>query len=392
MSLAIVTGMFYTLIYSIATLIFSKAEASKLRSQKKMLIIFGVLFLTVTATMRNINVGTDTADTISKYFTNLYSRTTSFNSLSTVIQSDIIYIMIAKILHFLRLGERTFLFIMEALCLTPIALCAYYRKDKAPIQVTMAIFLIMFYQISFNWMRQSVSSAFLLLALVLFQDRRIKSSILVALLSILFHTSAVIGISLFAFIYIFMRIKNRIKSKNLRTLFVVIFMVIFLSLVLNWQTFFTLGVAHGIFPQRYLGYIRVFSGQTTVKSWFVIGLRTYGDYIIRLVLTLIPFIYMRKNVKLQDIKLVKYYRMITVASLLIYSYIFFVMHSTYGNRLIYSLDYIQILSLGMCYIPHRQRPDSIPLCNVIIFGTIILYNIWLYYVLGWHGTVPFYFL
>ena len=349
--------------------------------------LLGILFLSLFAALRDISIGVDTADTIALYFEDQHGRTISLKGITDIINGDIVFVLISNVFHALHLGSKSFLFLLEVLILTPIAVIAYIRREKVPISITMFLYLILYYQIGFNWIRQSIACAFLLLAVVYFQEKKYRNSCLMAVLSILFHSSALIGIALFAYIYTFMRIRKRL----FRLLFGGTFLILFFFILLEWETIFSWCIAQGIFPPRYAGYLRVFSGQTTVENWFYVGKRTYVDYLIRILLGAIPFIFSRRKQLFFDTKIIDYYKAATILYLIIYSYVLLEMHSAYANRITYALEYVQILSLGMCYAPSPSRRRCVPVRNIVIIWAAILYNVWLYYILGWHATVPFLF-
>lgn len=342
--------------------------------------------MAIFACMRDIHIGTDTANTLSIYLVEQYEKDIIFSNLSDFLHGDILYFILAQIIYFFHLGPKTFLFLLEICTLIPVALCAYIKREHIPIHITMLIFSLLYYQLSFNWIRQSVSSAYILLTLVYAQHKSIKAAF-TAIIAILFHSSAIIGLGLLLFVYAFMHIKNK-KAQMAAGIW---FIVVFLILLLQWEIIIAFGINHGILPERYAGYLRVFSGITTVESWFLVGKRMYIDYLLRIVLVITPILLSKKNLPIREQKNANFYKMISIIGLIIYSYILLGMHSSYGNRITYSIEYIQVLNLGLCYSKSLKYKGSIPLCNIFIIGIVILYNIWLYYVLGWHDTVPFVF-
>lgn len=383
----LMTVTIYIMVYSIATLFFVLANNTKDTFRQKIFLVLAILFLSSFAAIRDISVGTDTYDTISLYFTDQYQKSIRIESITDIVNGDFVYFIMSNIIHFFGGESGFFLFIIELSILTPVIISSYIERKRIPIYIFMGIFLLLYYQINFNWIRQSVASGWLLLTVVCMQNKQIKSAILSALIAVLFHSSAIIGLSLLGFSYAFIKIKNRM----LRVIWGIILTGIFIILLTQWDTVFSLAVSYGIFPERYLGYIRVYTGESSVDSWFLIGLKAYAEYVLRIALVLIPFVFVRQNLSTSDSKNIVFYRTIAVVSIVIYSYIFLVMHSAYGNRITYAVDYIQILNLGMCYSLYNGRRGVIPIKNICLTGFIIFYNLWLYYVLGWHDTVPYVF-
>lgn len=383
----ILTILLYFAVYSISILAFKTANDSASNKTRKRYIAIGIIILAIIASARDIHVGTDTQDTIVQFFFNQIGRSIRTEGIFSFLNSDIPYYLIANILHFLHLGEHSFLFVMELLILIPVGIVAYKKRESIPIHLTMMIFSLLYYQVGFNWIRQSAANAFVLLALICFQEKKPQKAIILALVGIMVHTSALIGLSLLLFAYAFMRIRN----KHVKAIFGIAFMFLFLYLISRWQNLFSFAIQNGILPSRFSGYFRVFSGQTRVDSWFRVGIRTYIDYFIRVLIVALPVFATRKDFDELELGNIKYYKIISLMAIIIYSYIFFTMHSAYGNRISYSIEYVQILTLGSTCSMRVSHGRTIPLRNILVIGLVLIYNIWLYYVLGWHDTVPFVF-
>lgn len=383
----ILTILLYFAVYSISILAFKTANDSASNKTRKRYIAIGIIILAIIASARDIHVGTDTQDTIVQFFFNQIGRSIRTEGIFSFLNSDIPYYLIANILHFLHLGEHSFLFVMELLILIPVGIVAYKKRESIPIHLTMLIFSLLYYQVGFNWIRQSAANAFVLLALICFQEKKPQKAIILALVGIMVHTSALIGLSLLLFAYAFMRIRN----KYVKAIFGIAFMFLFLYLISRWQNLFSFAIQSGILPSRFSGYFRVFSGQTRVDSWFRVGIRTYIDYFIRVLIVALPVFATRKDFDELELGNIKYYKIISLMAIIIYSYILFTMHSAYGNRISYSIEYVQILTLGSTCSMRVSHGRTIPLRNILVIGLALIYNIWLYYVLGWHDTVPFVF-
>jgi|GEM_PF-4612822 len=375
------TIVLYAAVYGTAILIFRAAHRTSKNRRKKWIVFAGVLFLSLIAAARSLDVGTDTAETVRKYFSAYIEDPASA-------KGNILYQKLALVLNRFHLGERAFLFTAEFLILAPVAVGAYLRRDDVPIHLSMYIFLLMFYQVSFNWIRQSISCSFVFLAMILAQERKHLLAIPAAAVGVLFHSSAAIGAALLVFAAVF----SRIRQKEAKLVIGPLFAVVALTAMLFWEKLFSWGIDQGLLPASYSGYIRVFSGQSTVDRWFLVGKRAYIDYLIRVALVVIPFAVGCVNAAPGNLRRVSFYKTATVTALGIYSFILFGMHSAYGNRISYTVEYVHVLNLGMCYIPRGTKMGrAVPLRNLLVVGSVLVYHIWLYYILGWHATVPFSF-
>ena len=82
----------------------------------------------------------------------------------------------------------------------------------------------------------------------------------------------------------------RAKNKYRRLAFGIGFIVIFIALLRQWEAIVSFGITSAILPTTYSGYLRVFSGQTTIEGWFSVGIRTYGEFVIRILLVVLSFL------------------------------------------------------------------------------------------------------
>ncbi len=377
----------YSIFYSSVIFLFKIADEAKSKFKKKRIIFLGIIFVALFASLRDVSVGTDTTETVRLYFVEQYTRKLDFTTFSEFLHSNLFYYVIANVIYTLGLGTRTFLFLLEVCTVAPVAVSAYKKRKQIPLHITLGIFLLLYFQLSFNWIRQSAASAFILLTLVNVQEKCKKQAVFTAIMAVMLHSSAIFGLILLAFSYIFMRVKNRYW----RFACGIGCIVIFISLLTQWEAIVSFGITSGILPTTYAGYLRVFSGQTTVESWFLVGIRTYVEFAIRILLVVLPFILKKRDASSDEQIQLDFNKIITVIGLIIYGYVLLNMHSAYGNRISYAVEYIQLINLGSCYVRTTKTRGVIPLRNMIIIGAVSFYNIWLYYILGWHDTVPFVF-
>lgn len=386
------TIILYLIVYISSFAFFCFAD----KAQKKQIairrIVIGVLILSIFAGVRDKSVGTDTAKTITLYFDeakNISSLGTLFSQF-ILFRSSFIYLLLAKIVLKAGLGFRTFLTIIQVLTVGFVAACAYYRRKTTPIAITMLLFSLLYYQLSFNWIRQSITCSFLLFAVVLFFEGKKKKSVVIMLISILFHSSAIIGIALFVVILFI----SRVKKKYLNA--VIILLTVILTIIMrNWQTIALIGIERGILPSTYQGYINVFSGAhgSTFLGWFIIGKKAYVEYALRVLMLLFPYLATRrKSSRGENLDQYAFFQMGAFFSVLIYSAALFGLHTAYGNRVTICLDYLYIVYFGLMeYRTKSAKGLTVPLSGFFIILLCLFYNIWLYYVMGWHGTVPYHF-
>ena len=388
----LLTILLYAVVYIVSILFFYAADHAQSKNRMIRCMLVGIALLSVFAGIRNPTVGSDTIGTTTLYFdiAQRYDSIGSIFSQFSSLNGTFIYLLISKIVIALGLGTRTFLGILQALTVTPIAICAYHRKKYTPIPITMALYIILYYQLSFNWVRQSVSVAILLLAVVLyFEDKKVVATILL-IASTLFHSSALFGIPMI----IVARLASNVKKRYLKNIVLVITVILTFIIMQNWQRLSIMGVEMGILPYTYRGYINVFSGAhgTSFRGWFAIGTKTYVEYFLRVLMFMVPLLIQNNLVAADTDTEFAFFRTTSLLSLLIYSAAFFGLHTAYGNRVTYLLDLFNIIYFGYASFRSSQAKGlSVPASGLLLILISLFYNIWLYYVLGWHDTVPYLF-
>lgn len=387
----------YGAVYLTAYFLFRIANNVQSLWGKKILLALGIVILALFGCMRDFEVGTDTLDTIKMYFEDS-KRYHSFGAMFTrgISSSTLIFLIISKILIYLKLGARPFLFIMHILTLAPVTAVAYIRREKTSISLTMAIYMALYYQLSFNWIRQSIATTLLLLGLVLFLNHKKIGALIAVILSELFHASALLGVVLFAVAWFTCKTKNKYLR---RALIASAFLVTFVAMV-SWQPLALWAIQHGVLPESYMGYISVFSGGhgSSYKGWFLLGKKTYVEYFLRFVMFIFPgyiLNYQSKKVRNGNLNQELYFfRTCMLLSFLIYSASFLGLHTAYANRVTYYLDIANVIYLGLCCKPKHNNGKyslSFTFNELIVILMVLTYNIWLYYIMGWHETVPFKF-
>lgn len=308
------------------------------KSSVIVLISFGILVLALFAGFRNIAVGIDTKDTIEQFF--LPAR--RYNSLSDIIKNisnikEPIYTIISYFLFKISEENFIFLFVMQLLVIIPIAIVAYNERISYPIANTMLIYMLLFYQLSFNLIRQSIAAAFLILALERFKQKKFFKMGIDVVLTLAFHSSGIIGIGIFIFIYIIYNSPN----KTFRRITGIIASIVIVLMVLRWKQIAGWLVGNTSALGRYGTYVNVFSNQSGNATWFRLRTRTVLDEILRLIGVAIPFWYIAKR-KIQDNQMMNMYKSGLAISFFIYSAFVILFKSYMGIRITIWLDYLWI--------------------------------------------------
>lgn len=202
----------YILTFITTTLLF--AVSSKIKKNQRVYIeVIGLLLLCSIAGLRAASVGTDTtayfrpicnAAISSTGFKEYLSYSWYINSWSprTVSQYEIGFVLFVYIVGAISKSVFFIQFCVQCLIVLPI----YYvvkKCNKIPLWFSMIVFELLFYNESFNMIRQSIAMSFIFSCVYLWSINKRKQSFIFLITAISFHSSAIIGfiiIGLFEFV------------------------------------------------------------------------------------------------------------------------------------------------------------------------------------------------
>ena len=321
----------------------------------------GIMILALFAGFRDIAVGIDTKATIEQFFL----PAQRYNSLSDIFENlsyikEPIYTIISFFLLKISEDYFVFLFTMQLLVLIPIAIVAYNERTVTCMANVMLIYMFLFYQLSFNLIRQSIAAAFLLLAFERFNQKKYIRMVIDIAFTLAFHSSAIIGIGIYIVIYIMYTNPNKV----IRVATGIVATAMISLMLLRWQQVATWLVENNSTLGRYGTYVNVFSNQSGNATWFKLRTRTILDEGLRFIAMLIPFIYIIRR-KLQD-QVLNIYKIGIAISFIMYSAFVILFRSYMGLRITIWLDYMMIPCFALlCSFEHK---------SIVVKDSKLLYN------------------
>lgn len=99
---------------------------------------------------------------------------------------------------------EAYLFIIEALCIVPIYFCLKRFAPGAE-WAGIAVWLLLFYALSLNLMRQSIAIAFVFYSFSFIKDRSLIKFVACIIVAMLFHQTAAIGFALYPLAWLILR-------------------------------------------------------------------------------------------------------------------------------------------------------------------------------------------
>lgn len=388
----IATIFVYYLIFIFATLFFVKADRTKKDKKIKAYMICGVVLLSLFACFRGPLVGWDTRDTIILCF----DRAKNYRSITSIIANrtrhkEPIYLIISYILLKFTNNSRVFLFVMQLMTIGPIAVVSYKKRDTLSVTIIMVTYMLLFYQQSFNIIRQSVAAAFLFMGCSDLMDRKYVKTGLLFILTCLLHSSGIIGVGLVIALYIF---------TNNNSLILRVFMVglaVFVSIIALtvWKTLVLSMIQGGILPDQYSGYVSIMSGEVTSK-YNTIQFRNNAIEVLRFFGTIIVVVFLngKHTGSNNEILFLKYS---VVLSFIIHTVVEVGFGVTLGHRITIFIDYLQ-MALYSYYFPKSVFEDKrfstgsiiIPKTGIqIVLFYCFFYNFFIYMFVNFGHTLPY---
>ena len=388
----IATIFLYYLIFILASLFFIKADRSQKDKTIKACIICGVVLLSLFACFRGPLVGWDTGDTIELYF----NRAKPYRSITSIIANrtrfkEPIYIILSFFLLKITNNSRAFLFVMQLMTVGPIAVVSYKRRDTLPVSIIMVTYMLLFYQQSFNIIRQSVAAAFLFLGWAYLMEGKYFKTALIFVFVCLLHSSGIIGIGLIITLYFFVNDERLI----IRIPLIGIAVLAGIIALTEWKTMAIDLIERGFLSETYSGYISVMSGEVD-SQYNTIQFRNNAIEVMRLLGTIIVLMFLNGEHSGSE-KEILFLKYSVVLSVVIHTIIEVGFGVTLGHRITIFIDYLQ-MALYANFFPKSVFKDKrISTGSIIIPKTgiqyslfyCIFYNFFIYMFVNFGRTLPY---
>lgn len=225
------------------------------KNEKRAGIIYSfiaILVPSVIAGIRGITVGSDTGGYVQRSFNEALINGSLAGFLETSEKLETGYriftYIIAKVF-----GDIHWLFFIHQFIICLIVYkVAYDRREKIPMYMVMVVYYTIFYSISLNLARQSLAIAIILYSIKFMENRKYIKTLLLLLLAIQFHSSAIFAVFLYFIIFV-----NQIKIKP-KSKIMIFFMIICLliGIIISYEQilyFMTFNIS--IIPAKFYNYL-----------------------------------------------------------------------------------------------------------------------------------------
>lgn len=307
---------------------------------KQIFFILSILFPAIIAGIR-YGVGTDHLGVYKPYFVELVNSEEIFYFSRYEIGYALINIFVAK---FLNMGFEIVMFICSLITITFMQLGIRNCQEKINVTVATATFMLLYYQMSFNLVRQLMSIAIIFYAITLLKKSRLKYILLVLIACSFQKTSAIMF-----FIPIIEPICTLEKFKKAKYALLILSLLI----VLNYQVIYSILINIDFISYYISSYLR----STEVN----IGIGLF----VRVIPFIIPIIFLDKESREDKDFMLFYYLFLIGAVLRLFAYI----TTTYAERIALYFMISQVFLVGYFVknVVKYKYPVSICLISFTIF-------------------------
>ena len=297
----------YILTFAISCLLTFIAEKYIIKNKKVfvLLSLMAILLPSIIAGVRDFTIGYDVQlYGVNQFQLAVYSD--SFGEYRQTLNTDIGYAALNYLVSRFTDNANWFLFWHEFIIVLLVYLFAYGRREKHPMWLTMLAFFTIFYNATFNLLRQSLAIAITIFGMKYAEDRKLLKFILTIIIACMFHMTSIIVLPVY-FLFGLEKSKKKIIYKTFLLLLIVFILPNFLGLVEGL-------VNMGLLSTRFLAYVDVYS---QVETDFA-----YLDSLFRLAIIFVCIITYRSKIQF-DSKNATYIYMLIIDFILLQLTLFF---------------------------------------------------------------------
>lgn len=353
------------------TLLFTYISENKCKN-KTAWVLFSLLSIVTPALLagfRDDTIGTD----IQTYVISTFNAASNYDGLKEFVSSANIDIVFASLMY---LSNMLFddisgaMFIISLFTIFPIYWALFNIKRKISITLGVFLFLLSFYNLSLNIMRQSMALSVCLLAFSFIITNKYKSAVAALIVAYFSHSTSILFI---APVLIYLYYKKKISKTNRQGTMIWPYMIILPIVFLSFDFVLNNLINYGLLSSKYEMYsIRNKYGGTVLSSIFVV---TYSA------LSIITYMLMIK--RKTDINYI--FGFICTYSTLAVGLLSTV--SIWAGRLAYYFQIVNIILYPYIInnLPNKlKKPYTIGLCFIYIFYW------WYVYIINNNGeTYPY---
>lgn len=191
----------------------------------KLYIVLSIAFPIMLAALRNEKIGTDVLWYLKGCYMLALRTTSFFDYLSLRPDIEPLFLLLVFLLS--KVFKNFFILqgAIQLLISAPIYYALWKHKDDTNTVAALIVYFFVFYMNNLNIMRQSIAISFSLLAVVMMEKKRYSAMIIIQIIAIGFHYSAVINMII---LLIFFLKKSRIRKMATGPLYISLALIVIL--------------------------------------------------------------------------------------------------------------------------------------------------------------------
>ena len=351
----------------------------------KLILLVGFLVTCLLAGLRSVNIGTDIQWYALPLFNNAVSCDSIFEltqtswlapNLAYIYASNIepMFLFVTYLLAKTGFGFNFYLFIIQLLIEIPLflALMKFCKQRNTNFALVAALlyFSCFIFNYSLNLMRQFIATSFFILSFTYFRDRKYVRFLFLFLISLTFHRSAIICLSLIL-IYVIVT-ANFFNNLNNKTKFLILFLFLAISLIFI------------LYGTKFLYFFLVKIGSKYASYLDGSVAFSINQFIVRLPLIIFYLIYFKKisvkNSRLYFFFLAALFLDLVVSQL-----------STLGNAYRLSYYFMSFNLLAVFYFFQICNKKKVLICFLLFIIYCVVYWIYYFYLGNSGETLPYKF-
>lgn len=355
-----VSVLFYWVL-AIATGLCTKYSVSSKRKESRLFYKFFAIMIPSFFAGIRLSAGTDTLLIYKPIFDRIYyGYGSTLKSMDTV---EVGYLLINKFVALIGPYFQLVLFISAVITTYFVYKTIIYYKEHVNVGICMWSYMMLFYLITYNAIRQFIAIAIFMYAVRYLNSKHYFKCFILIFISALFHKISII----YFLVLMFSGILEKNDKKYIRWLgYLLLFLII-----LNFSTLQSMLSKIDSISYYVASYLR-----TTDATGISIG------FFVRTIPLLLPMIFLPKNVR-SDRRFKFIYSMVVLGSILrLFAYV----TNTYAERIAYNFLIFQIIIVGYYFKNIRKYRKSI---KFFIIAFIIFISFYDYYLLGIGQVIPY---
>lgn len=211
--------------------------------------IIAILIPSIMAGVRDLNVGRDIGVYVTPTIENALNNSI-FNFLESS-TTEIGFSIMIYVITFFGGNVHFSLFVIQLVTITCIYLFAYKKRDKLQMWFVILIYLLSWYCISYTMMRQSIAVAIIILSTVFFERKKYLKTLLLFLIAMSFHITAILGILVYFIMYLY---SGKFTKRTTSLITIIILICLLIATLFYKELLYFLTNIINILPDRFYIY------------------------------------------------------------------------------------------------------------------------------------------